>query len=174
MVILNLKSMKYIIIVVLLISVFSNCKVAESLTLERMDHNGNDLRIDGYYYHPYESGYIAFFLYRNGVYLSSGAILETSSLEQLDQKFLDREVIPMTNIQWFWGVFRVKGGSINIERWLPGTGGPYPTQLLDGELLNDSTILISGLRGKKYEGIIDTFKFRQFSPKPDSTNSFIP
>lgn len=87
------------------------------------------------------------------------------------------------NTQIGWGVFNVTGSEIVIERWVTASGGgTYPTQMLKGVIKNDTTIHFHTLIGvhpvnynskKKVLTIDETYHFRQFSPKPDSTNNFI-
>ena len=47
----------------------------EKLSLQREDYNGNELRIDGYYYwyNKENNGTAVYFLFRNGVILLEGA-----------------------------------------------------------------------------------------------------
>jgi hypothetical protein len=165
--------MKLIVMLLLLAGLQSCSKTAQELTLDRMDYIGSEIRIDGYYCHQINDTYNSFILFENGIYHDLGETVQ-SSIEELDELILDETFYNnLRDIQYTWGVFQVEGNRITIERWLPGTGGAYPVQLLEGEIVNDTTILISGLRGTKYEDEVDEFKFRQLSPKPDSTNTFI-
>lgn len=101
---------------------------------------------------------------------------------------LDKSVKDIFNLekknptQYSWGLFNVKNNEIKIERWTSASGGKYPTQMLIGEILNDTTIYFHTKIGdypvgfgknKKNVKINEIYHFRQFSPKPDSTNIFI-
>ena len=158
------------LIILVVIGIFC-CKVAEPLTLQRMDYSLNNLKTQGYFYSKGDH-FHCFFLYKNGIvyfYSTSAA-----NFLELENKISNQEIIKIDQkLQYVWGVFKINNDEIMIERWLPGVGGPYPTQLLKGQILNDTTIAISGLRGRKYASEIDTFKFRFLEQKPDSTNAFI-
>jgi len=75
-------------------------------------------------------------------------------------------------------VFRIEGDSIKIERSKSfGTTKSY-MYILVGVVQNDSTIHItkdfsSTGNGGKTIMMNQTYHFKQFSPKPDSTNVFI-
>lgn len=164
--------MKYTKAIISLVVILSCCKTAEELTLERMNYTGNELRIDGYYYHQLNDVIHSFVLFNNGTYLSLGYNDNLGSLFDLDEIIKNENIIAdLKEKQWFWGVFKVSNNNILIDRWLPGNGGPYPVELLEGDILNDETIMITGFRQTDVE---DEFKFRHLSPKPDSTNMFIP
>lgn len=174
MVVLKFYDMKKIIILLAFCSLFQGCfRGAEELTLERVDYLGSEIKIDGYYYHQDNETFNSFMLFENGVYHGFGET-EQPTLENLDALIQDETFYNnIRDLQYTWGVYQVDGNGITIERWLPGTGGPYPTQLLEGDIIDDETIRISGLRGTEYEDEVDEFKFRALSPKPDSTNTFI-
>jgi len=156
------------------------CKTAEELVLRKQERTilttavTNSLKIKGYFYSPYEDGYCAFFLFENGNYFDEGALLAISDLNELDSIIAIAEQSQHTkNLYYRWGIYRVEGSTILINRWLPGVGGPYPSQLLKGEIVNQKTIVIAGLTENGTTNRTDTFRFRQFSPKPDSTTHFL-
>lgn len=166
--------MKRTPILLLLISIVYSCTTMKPLSLEREDYNGKNLRLDGYYYSPYEEGYTSFFLFENGIYLDNGSTIKTDGINKLDEIIKSMYPLnPKYSVPYRWGIFIVNGSDIKIEAWLSGSGGAYPTHLVKGKIINDTTIAISGLKGKKYDNQVDYFHFRQFSPKPDSTNEFI-
>ena len=82
------------------------------------------------------------------------------------------------NIKFFWGVFNIKNNQILYERWCPSEP-PYRTYVREGNIINDTTFVITKLyrmvNGKKTEEseLNEVYHFKQFSPKPDSTNKFI-
>lgn len=136
-----------------------------------MDYSGTDFELNGYYYHKYETGYVALFFFRNGVIYDTNAMLDLKDLEELDTHLRENYVgKELTQLHWFWGVYKVDGNEIRIDHWLPGTGGPYPTEVVQGRILNSTTLEIPWF---EKDGNINQFRFREFSPKPDSTNTFI-
>ena len=174
------------------------CTAFEPLIYKKEAYNGQNLKINGYYYifKEKEEGrtlnstkYNTFFLYKNGIYYDSNGLssftFNISRLDSLDL-LVKKNVINLgkyEQLQYQWGVFKVKGTEIEIERWVTSSGGgAYPTRIIKGEILNDSTIHFHTLVGshpvnvgskKKTITIDETYHFRQFSPKPDSTNKFI-
>lgn len=153
---------------------FSSCKKLfedEELSLQRTDYIGTELRTDGYYYWRYQYEHDGFqydrveprFLYRNGVFIFVNR-LDFSKLEQQEEDFRKGtfyENIKNEKVQW--GIFQISGSSIVFEGW-DYSGGPFLTSYKEnGEIINDTTFRI-----KKA-----IFHFKQFSPKPDSTNRFI-
>lgn len=122
-------------------------------------------------------GIKTFFLYNNKTILSGGWI--NSIVEpKKDIVFVNRN---MNNgmskkIKSKWGAFRIYDKKIEFEKWEPSSGGPMKTVIRQGDILNDTTFVIRK-RINNYDGktylVQDTFRFRQFSPKPDSTNRFV-
>ena len=191
-----MKNIFYILIVL----IASSCKGYENLTLIRESFTGSNLKTNGYYYiftdRSVGSGYEgkisdAFFLYQNGIYynFSHGSynpnLKISENIRQLDSEVIYRvkREKDFINSQPNWGVFNVSGNDIKIERWVFSSGGgKYPTQKVLGKIINDSTIHFYEQeqnnptqygKNKKWEKIDETYHFRQFNPKPDSTNSFI-
>lgn len=177
---------------------FSMCKPYEPLSLQKGEIKSNNLEMNGYYYifKDKEEGrklnevkYNTFFLYKNGVYFDSNGLSSFSfnknSIDSLDLKVQANVGIQgkYEPLQYQWGVFNVTGSEIIIERWVTASGsGTYPTKILKGTIINDTTIHFHTLIGahpvnynskKKVLDIDETYHFRQFSPKPDSTNTFI-
>jgi hypothetical protein len=143
------------------------------LTLHREDYLGSALRFDGIFYTEKENSKGPYFhryaLYRNGIIRDLGG-----STTKDDPNFLHGN----TKIEW--GVFQINGANIKFERWYPGSGGPFKAYIRSGEILNDSTFLILEIYrmkdGKKTEisEINEIYHFIEFSPKPDSTNAYVP
>ncbi|MBW7845753.1 MAG: hypothetical protein H3C45_08955, partial [Bacteroidia bacterium] len=77
-----------------------------------------------------------------------------------------------------WGVFKIEGNFIQFERWYP-SDPPLKAYVRAGTIINDTTFLITESYrmqdGKKTEVKTrnETYYFKQFSPKPDSTNTFV-
>lgn len=151
----------------------------EELTLVRKPYYGNELRIDGYYYNIID-GEIGktYFFYRNGT-LHYGIATDTldNNLEKYDTWFASDYYsnIIKTNRRR-WGLFEIQGDSIQYERWSIRGGGD-PVLRVSGHIQNDTTFVITKSlyphTGETYQHEI-TYHFHAFSPKPDSTNVFIP
>ena len=142
----------------------------DMLTLERKNFNGNEIRTDGYYYafsktSTGESLGTIFFLYKNGVffYLGSPKVSTVADLEAYTRPYIANPNGGRRN----WGVFQVEGSQISIERWLYNSGGKIPAQVFQGQILNDTTFRM------ELFSTIETWKFRPFAPKPDSTNAYV-
>lgn len=78
-------------------------------------------------------------------------------------------------VKYRWGVFNVSGERISFERWYPSEK-PHKAFVRSGIILNDSTFVIkkSIHSATGVEKLVnETYYFREFTHKPDSTNSFI-
>lgn len=164
---------------------FGNCKKSVSdhdeLSIARQSYLGNQLRVDGFYYTEANGSlYSASFFYKNGVILDAGGTF--NSVEEIDT-YIQNEFILRNEYKKYmtnWGLFLIENKSIKFERWYPSSGGPMKAYVRAGSILNDTTFLINesyrNQNGKKSEAKErnETYHFRQFSPKPDSTNTFVP
>jgi hypothetical protein len=152
------------------------------LSIKRVPYNGDELRIDGYYYEKsYKDDiYNVYFFYHNGVLLAVGGV--ENSLEAMDscirRFYYGRKDYDYSKVRYKWGVYTIKNDSIAFERWYPSER-PHWAYVREGVILNDTTFHITNsyrvLNGEKteIEAMDETFHFRQFSPKPDSSNIFI-
>jgi hypothetical protein len=179
--------MKTLLLVLFLSLVMPSCKKIDlfqddELTLSRQDYTGNQLRIDGYYYFEYINSSIDYvsilFLYKNGIILSGGASL-LSELPDLEESYRNGTFYNhIKNIKFGWGVHQIEGSKIKFEQWYPSEK-PYKTYVSEGAILNDTTFQITqsyrNQDGKRTEvdSKSEIYHFREFSPKPDSTNNFI-
>jgi hypothetical protein len=158
-----------------------SCRKQE-LHLKRTNYTASNLRLDGYYYDDQNDSSQKTgraFLYNNGIvfYLSGYSLNQNSEFVAS----LQDPVIVKSNRERRsnWGVFIVEGTNIKYETpSVSESGAPY---VLEGSVLNDTTIYFTQYyeltkKGKKRkQSSTDiTFRFVQFSPKPDSTNNFIP
>ena len=113
--------------------------------------------------------------YQNGVVIDGGAVKSLWQLEDdiISGKFYESR---KENIE-SWGVFMVDGFNI-IRESIEAVGWTHRISFLYyGEILNDTTIQFytkketySNAKEQKYERL---YYFKEFSPKPDSTNVFI-
>ena len=148
-------------------------KFDEKLTLQRKDFTGNELKTNGYYYYCSTQTNVTsvLFLYRNGIALSSGGYL-SHTLDSIEKKIINQKFDSKTH----WGVFVVNGSSIIYEKWIGSTGFRACLGKSTGNILNDTTIHFTEWYNSEYNQtypIDEVWHFKQFSPKPDSTNSFI-
>ena len=171
---------------IVLAVVFSSCKKMfedEELSMERVDYTGTELRTDGYYYYRYQyydsredslyDCFIPWILYRNGV-STYGYVYDYSEVERLEDGFRNGTYSDkMKEHKDRWLVFRISGNTIEFERW-DHKGFRLITYKQYAEIINDTTFKLvkEYYNGKEIE-IVMTFHFKQFAPKPDSTNSFI-
>lgn len=149
----------------------------DKLTLPKQNYNGNELRIDGYFYNITESNnYEILFLYRNGTVLH-GSYASFSELNGLEQSYIDGTYYNIIkNDKPSWGRFIIEGNVISREFWQPSSGGPLDTYTHSGVILNDTTFHITqswkSHKPKKKNNLDRIYHFKQFSPKPDSTNAY--
>ena len=140
-------------------------------TLQQKAYEGNEIRIDGYYYSLIDEDYdilCYFVLYRNGVIYgpihqdaSDSVVLE--SVSRFDYKIRDN-----------WGLFEIEDSLISLEYYLPSMYGHH-AYLMKGRILNDTTFhMTSGKQSDKssYEQIDKLFHFCPMDVKPDSTNKY--
>ncbi len=175
------RKITFLIYSALLIS-FCSCQknnifFSDRLSLERQDYNDNQLRIDGYYYCLSQNNGIVYsiFFYRNGVVINGGG---NSTFEELE-KIFTLESFKNSKYRYDWGIFIINSNKILIESWHPGSGGlGSPAFVRSGEIINDTTFVMTEVwrshhKKRTLKSINEVYHFRQFSPKPDSTNNFI-
>ena len=153
----------------------------DTLSIQRKPYTGNQLRIDGYYYDEYaEASYrSALFLYENGIVLDGGGFPVDELNEQEEYFKSEKWVSSARKSKYGWGVFLIEGSTIKFERWYPSSGPPLESYVREGEVLNDTTFVIARsyrvVEGQETEvrQRDETYHFKEFSPKPDSTNGFV-
>jgi hypothetical protein len=179
-----MKEMKIILILMAVLFSSNSCDKEtlqdDELTLNKMPFTGNQLRIDGYYYSiDSQSNTIkaSYFFYKDGTVLHGGGWPYENQFEGLESNFSSeswQENIKENKLKW--GVFQIDGDKISFERWYPSSGGPSPAYIRSGEIQNDTTFIITkSVRPKTGEEKVlnEVYHFKAFSPKPDSTNSFV-
>lgn len=75
-----------------------------------------------------------------------------------------------------WGLVIVDESVFKIESWYPSTGGTMPVVIRNGGVLDDKTFRFTestNQKGKDKNTLDQTYLFRLFSPKLDSTNNFV-
>jgi hypothetical protein len=165
---------------VISILLFTSCeKELYDLSLDKNPYRGDELRIDGYYYSNLTSAIdigVAVF-YRDGICINVFSHIEGSDTTN----FIENEILlneslisSFMNTPTHIGVFQINKESIEFETW--EAGRDIITFSNYGKIFNDTTFLITKQvnndSGKSYSENL-TYRFKQFSPKPDSTNNFI-
>lgn len=175
-------NMAYITVIVLLMGNCSKDKIwqDDDLSLSRSDYNGNQLRVDGYFYQQKDKYYYDIYcFYNNGILLAAGGTF--LSVAEMDD-YLNGEFINNKSYQMHksnWGIFTIENDNIKFERWYPGDP-PLKAYIREGNIINDSTFIITesyrmqGGNKTEVKARAETFHFKAFNPKPDSTNKFIP
>ena len=162
-----LKMVKIRLSICLIIGLFliSCTRKQDMLTIQRQDYTGNELRLDGFYTSidefNGEKHYAVYFLYENGVVFYT--TVYSDDKEKMKEKL---ELFDSSNHITSWGVFVVNNNTITIEKWWPGNGYNAPVVKTNGTIKNDTSFTLNR------SSFIDYF-FTPFSPKPDSTNTFI-
>jgi hypothetical protein len=149
------------------------------LSSERTDYLGTELRTSGYFYSDHSNSGSArlCYLYNNGVYLDCSSV----DLKDAENGTIAAHIIdsPPKDTKRAWGTFRISGTKIEIEGWQP-TLGCSKTMLQKGEIINDSTFVITRIEYMKKNGKVDrvdttstVFHFHAADRKPDSTTNFV-
>ena len=139
--------------------------------MKREENYSEKFRLDGYYIQCINEGNGYYrqvkIFYRNGVLINFDGKFEQNCKSETNT-YLRRKDINLTQVPYWLGIYQVTNNdSLLIESW-QSTDYYYPTVKSVGKILNDSTLII---KYPKYP--VDTFRFVEFSPKPDSTNKFI-
>ena len=142
----------------------------EELTLNRVPYTGNELRTDGYYYYhwatfdsPSVNSTSVKFFYKNGVMLSA------HSYDGIDLNRVEKEMVSLYDKirerKTGWGLFIINGNTIQCEEWSTSVGGGLPVYKWSAKIENSTTF--------RHNDSNQTWHFKQFNNKPDSTNVFI-
>lgn len=164
------QDMQKAIIFFMILGTLSSGKCSkDDLQIERKNYSGANLRIDGVYYNNHQKAH--FFLYRDGVFFDGGTGFN-GSINELIKFYSQKENYRTAyELPYRWGVFKIENDEILIEKWVSGDAfGRYITSKFSGVIINDTTLLLN--HPAEVIGT-DTFYFHKFSPKPDSTNTFI-
>lgn len=164
---------------VILLGSCDDGEVLHPLKMNRIPYTGSELRTDGYYYsEAFSEKHIDIaVLYRDGV-----CFFEVTSFNGPDTLgYIEDNFLLNPRISHYWtrpsdiGVFQINNNSLTIEVWDPGYDD-IGTYTYNSEILNDTTFRVTKQTNNR-SGVINsyerTFRFKQFSPKPDSTNRFI-
>ena len=151
----------------------------ENLTLKKRPYIGNELRLDGFFYEEgVDDGYyIEGFFYQNGILLNSGGFYTENELNDLRNSIISGYFnSKVKENKYAWGLFVIDSNFIKFERYYNSDAVPKSSYIKYGKILNDSTFIMTKMTrsdGSESKTINETYHFKQFSPKPDSTNKFI-
>jgi hypothetical protein len=171
----KINNMKQLFNVLLSILILGACRKDKFSKLS--SYNGNGLKINGYYYNENNNFYTIYFFYRNGVDINI-SLKDKYSLSEIDENINNIiNINSLPNSPSYWGTFIVDQSKIEIEKRVASETLPVYTNR--GTIINDTTFILTESyrlkRGKKkdHSTINETYHFRAFSPKPDSTNKYV-
>ncbi len=150
----------------------------DELSIQRTPYTGNQLRTDGYYYREADDYIAVYFLYRDGTILYGSSFLSVRRQEKENEYTTAEWQSLVKKYKYRWGVFAIEGNIMQFERWYPSEP-PLEAYVDEGQILNDTTFAIARsyrvVDGQETEvrEWEETYHFKEFSPKPDSTNGFV-
>ena len=174
-----MKILMFVIMGFMLLTI--NCKKDKKddiLSISRTPYTGTELRINGYYYSTWEDMIYIMFFYRNGIHLNGGGFPKSELVDYETEYKNGTFYNHVKEWKYMWGVFKIEGNKIFFERWY-SSEPPLKAFVCDGNIINDTTFNITESyrmqNGEKtmVSTINEIYYFKQFSPKPDSTNSFV-
>jgi hypothetical protein len=167
-----------IVVLSLIISLFLSCcknkLYDDEFVLDKTKYTGNQLKIDGYYYSPVENEdfFSLYVFYRNGIVLIPGVC---DNPEECLAEFKPGSAL--FKYKYSWGLFLIDSNSISIEYYIPKMIEGMPAYIAMGDIINDTTFIIKEIKRSKNNSVRqlvnETYHYKQFSLKPDSTNIFL-
>ena len=146
--------------------------------MKKIPYFGDELRIDGYYYSntEYEGGGIRVVVFYQDGFCIYTLIAPTyqDTLKYIENEILlnDAFINGEKNAPSHIGVFQIMYPDIQIEAWEFRTD-PFSHF---GTIINDTTFITTKRKNNRTKETYSenlTYRFKQFSPKPDSTNVWI-
>jgi hypothetical protein len=136
-------------------------------------YTGNRLKMNGYYYQKAYNSFLRYkIMYINGILIDTGGIDYT--IEEMDD-YIRKNYIQSNGYKrskYDWGVFFIDENNISIHQLVRDY--PHREKVFEGVILNDTTFLLTKYSSENYESEEEyIYHFREFYPKPDSTNSYI-
>lgn len=170
--------MKRIILILQMLLLLTGCKDLfrkdDELSFVRTPNTSNKIRLDGYYYKYSDLNRVVISIYyQNGVVYSNSKF---SDLNSFETKVNDGNGITSESIKIQWELYLIKEDSIFTNGLAILSGALYFSEMFSkGIILNDTTILFKETKfsNGNIDSYNDTLHFKQFNPKPDSTNVFI-
>jgi hypothetical protein len=150
----------------------------KEFSMEAIPYTGNELRIDGYYYKKTDSdttrAHVLVF-YANGIQFGGSSV---ESLIGIEDRFRDPNYIKdLRDCLFCWGPYDIKDGVLRFE-FYSIFGNYWHIVRANCNLLNDTIFVIkqtNRIDGKNVSrgDFLGEYRFKQFIPKPDSTNYII-
>lgn len=168
----------FMLTILSILTMSSNCeKIIQDMpfALKRQPYVENNLRIDGYYYQKYgdPERLTIYFFFSDGILLHAG----DGYTIDIEESFKDGSLYEkLKKNKYCWGLFCIDDKNIQIERYYNTDDLSTKSFIRSGEILNDTTFSITKVirsDGESERSVNETYHFKQFSPKPDSTNIFI-
>jgi hypothetical protein len=164
----NIKHLaRLVILTVICVTVLIRC-IDYDFSLSLTPYSGT-LKTDGYYYQHDDYGHTpTMYLYQNGIILR-GYGYQTFNLDSVEYQMV-KSYNSFTKSRTAFGIFMVTRNEIVYEKRT--SQGVYKCF---GVVENDTTFQITHCagQGNKHIHENDVWHFKQFSPKPDSTNRWI-
>ena len=166
------------ILIFITIVLFGSCsKKLFELAMAKTPYTGSELRIDGYYYSDLTlERYINIAIfYRDGFCIHTRIIpINQDTLTYIENEILLNTafISKIKSIPGHIGVFQIMYPDIKFETWEARTA----TFSHFGKIVNDTTFIINKQVDNRTNTTYSenlTYRFKKFSPKPDSTNAFV-
>ena len=146
-------------------------------SMKAIPYTGNELKINGYYYKnkdkDNEYSRVMIF-YANGILLN----VNISTVEIEDRLKATDFTKRYRDCMACWGPFNINNSVFQFEFYAI-FGNNWHTCIAHCKILNDTTFNIENITFSKTGKVVEIedfpgkFHFKQFSPKPDSTNNII-
>lgn len=173
---------KFYFFTIIITLLFTNCRrinqcdKKEKLTFPKIPYKGNNLKIDGYYYNV---NCFPKIFYSNGILLSGCYTYSILNQNNIEVRIVSGEFYEdVKNDKTVWSLYTINNDEIKYEFFTrKGALDCYYPVTVSGIILNDTTIEFTQIvnsDGSEPQSISSIWHFKQFSHKPDSTNSFIP
>ena len=173
--------MKYNWLCIVFLFFLTDCsKDDKEFLMEAKPYTGNELKINGYYYKKYinEKSLVIIF-YANGVQFGGQGYPIPST--EIESTLRDPEFIKKSrNYKDNWSPYEISNHVLRFEFYdyfIPVT---WRTCIAHCEILNDTTFNIetitfskTGKNINESSDFLGEYHFKQFSPKPDSTNTVV-
>lgn len=158
---------------VVLVGILTTCKVT-FVPIYKSSYNGNDFRLDGYYYSLDKRDFVAklyiYFFYPDGTVLFWGnSDYDTANVEetllQLERFFkMEKRNNAMKGSHYDWSAFEVKDKNISLKSWAMSENfkkGTYESSLT---IINDSLLI------ENNSSFQDYWHFKKFADKPNNSS----
>ena len=156
----------------------------KEFSMKTIPYTGDELKINGYYYKECDNKYSQVFVfYANGVQYGGNGVTTSTEIEN---RLLNPDFNKIyKDLQQYWGPFEINSNDLKFE-FYDIFGNNWHTCIAHCKILNDTTFNVEKITFSKtgkevnvnMEGtsscFLGEFYFKQFYPKPDSTNNFIP